>query len=196
MNTTVNNLLNLFRLHTRRFIFFLQTKNINVICTRESRGQNEYIIEERKSSSFVSVRSRQRRWLKPKKKIKKKLLFRQTTNTNQVFATIVIMNAVQVAITPGWLIVGLISCSFCLFGLLYIPGIVIFLMHLFFGCLKKKKNTCTLDFELALFALRTCSRPLWYVQIQVQNNNASPDFHYSIHGNFYGIKSTNVKHER
>ena len=63
MNTTVNNLLNLFRLHTRRFIFFLQTKNINVICTRESRGQNEYIIEERKSSisthifvqSFVSV---------------------------------------------------------------------------------------------------------------------------------------------
>ena len=72
MNTTVNNLLNLFRLHTRRFIFFLQTKNINVICTRESRGQNEYIIEERKSSisthfctkfcKCICTRSRQRRW--------------------------------------------------------------------------------------------------------------------------------------
>ena len=39
------------------------------------------------------------------------LLFRQTTNTNQVFTMIVIMNAVQVAITPGWLMVGLL-CSF------------------------------------------------------------------------------------
>jgi len=75
----------LFRLHTRRFIFCLQTKNINVICTRESRGQNEYIREERKSINSISTHfctkfckcssTRTKTLVKAKKKNKKKIAF-------------------------------------------------------------------------------------------------------------------------
>ena len=150
MNTTVNNLLNLFRLHTRRFIFFLQTKNINVICTRESRGQNEYIREERKSSisthfctKFCKC-SRQRRWLKPKKKIKKKKI---AFSSNYQYKSSLCDDRYYECGTSS----NNSRLAYCRFNILFFLFIR-FISHpryrhlfdaSFFWVPKKKKNTCT-----------------------------------------------------